>query len=281
MDLVVVSEAGPEETIIDCERAGRGFYLHEWETRAARIEGLTIRNGYHPDWPQEGGAIGCYPASPTIINCRFLWNESGIEGGALALFLFDGLVDRCIIAGNVCTAAMGGGGVSIRAGSGEITNCLITGNWGYRGGGIAFNGETSVRVRSCTIAGNLGTHGGGVAAAQVLPLERCIVWDNCAFLNGDEIYCAYGLFTCCDIDTTGIYATGTLEYVDGLCEDPLFCEPYLCGWMDQGDWALDAASPCLPENSPCGELIGALGQGCGITPAIETTWGAIKAMYRQ
>lgn len=278
LDLTVATEAGPEETIIDCEGAGRGFYLHEWETPAARIEGLTIRNGY-PESPNDGGAILCFPASPTIANCRFLWNESA-EGGALALVMFDGVVDRCLIAGNSSLGAPGGGGVSIRAGSGEITNCLIYGNWGVRGGGIAFNGETSVHMRGCTIAGNLATHGGGISAYMVLPLERCIVWDNCAFLSGDEIECANGVFTCCDIDTTGIYATGTLEYVDGLCEDPLFCEPYLCGWMDLGDWSLDAASPCLPEHSPCGELIGALGQGCGITPAIETTWGAIKAMYR-
>lgn len=282
VDLIVTSEGGPEETIIDCERAGRGFYLHEGETRAARIEGLTIRNGYRYEYPAAGGAILCFQASPTIANCRLLWNESRMEGGALALLIFDGVVEECIVAGNYAAGATGGGGVCARfSGSGEIIHCLIYGNWGSPGGGICFDGDTSVRMRGCTIAGNLATHGGGVSADLVLRLERCIVWDNCAFLSGDEIECAYGAFTCCDIDTTGIEATGTLEYIDGLCQDPLFCDPYLCGWMDQGDWSLDAASSCLPQNSPCGELIGALGQGCGITPAVETTWGAIKAMYRQ
>ena len=45
--------------------------------------------------------------------------------------------------------------------------------------------------------------------------------------------------------------------------DPLFCDPTDCGLPVEEDWSLDARSPCLPEQSPCGELIGALGPGCG------------------
>src|SRR5512146_2363 len=46
VDVAVISRDGPEATLLDCERAGRGFYLHSYETSASRIEGLTIRNGY-------------------------------------------------------------------------------------------------------------------------------------------------------------------------------------------------------------------------------------------
>jgi hypothetical protein len=64
--------------------------------------------------------------------------------------------------------------------------------------------------------------------------------------------------------------------------DPRFCGP------DEGDFSIDDASPCAPENSPgtCG-LIGAESVGCssaGIRfpePATgRTSWGGVKALYR-
>lgn len=58
-----------------------------------------------------------------------------------------------------------------------------------------------------------------------------------------------------------------------ICEDPLFCAP------DQNDFTLDCASPCAAENNPeCGQ-IGAWSVGCGATPAVETTWGALKELF--
>jgi hypothetical protein len=46
--------------------------------------------------------------------------------------------------------------------------------------------------------------------------------------------------------------------------DPLFCAPAPCeeSPTTNGMYSLMAESPCLPEHSPCGELIGALGVGC-------------------
>jgi hypothetical protein len=60
-----------------------------------------------------------------------------------------------------------------------------------------------------------------------------------------------------------------------ICEDPLFCDP------ESGDFTLDCNSPCAAENDPdCGQ-IGAWPVGCGPTPVMETSWGAIKAMFRE
>ena len=60
-------------------------------------------------------------------------------------------------------------------------------------------------------------------------------------------------------------------------EDPLFCLEH--NWWEP--YSLHEGSPCLPENSPCGELVGAFGQGCEAVTSIESTsWGAIKALYR-
>lgn len=57
--------------------------------------------------------------------------------------------------------------------------------------------------------------------------------------------------------------------------DPLFC--------GVENYYLHADSPCAPGNHPdgfdCG-LIGPLPVGCGTVSTVETTWGAVKALYR-
>jgi hypothetical protein len=87
--------------------------------------------------------------------------------------------------------------------------------------------------------------------------------------------------SCCDLygnfggDWVGPIAN---QYgTDGnISEDPLFCDP------EAGDFTLHGDSPCAPCSPPnpeCG-LIGAWPVGCGPTPTLETTWGAIKMLYR-
>lgn len=58
--------------------------------------------------------------------------------------------------------------------------------------------------------------------------------------------------------------------------DPMFC--------GVDNYHLNAASPCAPGNHPngfnnCG-LIGPLPVGCGTVSTEQTTWGAVKALYR-
>jgi hypothetical protein len=151
-------------------------------------------------------------------------------------------------------------------GSAEISDCVITGNWGHIGGGVRLGAPTSNLLTGCTVAANLGTDGGGIESAGRLRLERCIVWGNCAFSNGDEVYCDDADVQCSAINVAGVESSGEIAY-DENCFfiDPLFCDSHPCGQTLQGDWSLDAASLCLPEHSPCGELIGALGHGCGTT----------------
>lgn len=59
-----------------------------------------------------------------------------------------------------------------------------------------------------------------------------------------------------------------------LC--PSFCH------AETGDFSLCDDSPCLPENNPCGQLMGSFEAGCSCGPSQTegSTWGAIKAMYR-
>jgi hypothetical protein len=263
-DVVVMSRLGAEATILDCEGLGRGFYLHEHETRAARIEGLTIVNG----WADlAGGGILCNPSHPTIVRCRILGCDA-LQGGGLAILTCRGVVDQCFIAGNSARGPAGGGisyGGSLY-GAPEVKNCVITGNTAvWEGAGVDFTGPGPNRLTGCTITGNVGGRfGGGLSASNPLFLERCIVWGNCSSSGGRDIYCIGADIRCCDIDPAGVFASGTLTYDEGcVFADPMFCQPVPCDLQQGGDWSLDASSPCLPINNPCGELIGALDVGCG------------------
>ena len=267
-DLVLKSRNGPEETIIDCERADRGFYLHELESRAARIEGLTIQHGYASSESDfgSGGGIFCGLSDPTIVGCRVLECQAAGDGGGVALFVSSAAVDGCEI--SACLANRGGG-IWVSLGEAEIKDCVITGNGGGQGGGVCFGGSGSDRLLGCTVAANwVGTDGGGILALEPLLLERCVVWGNCSWMGADEIRCGHAAIRCCDIDTTGVVSRGTITYDENcLYSDPMFCLAAPCGWHTEGDWSLDATSACLPEHSPCGELIGALGQGCSGAPS--------------
>ncbi len=274
LDIVVKSRFGLEQTIIDCEDAGRGFNICQQETPAARIEGITIWRGYASS--HGGGGIRCAAAAPTIADCKVIECETSSSGGGIILVAFDGVLERCSIV--KCNADRGGG-LEVSSGTGEVIDCLITGNLAVRGGGVYLEGSPPIPLVGCTVAANLGTYGGGIRA-YMLELERCIVWGNCAWLDGDEIYCGRGEFRCCAIDSSGVDCSTTATYdPDCLFTNPLFCQPWQCGWTAHGNWWLDASSPCLPEHSPCGELIGALGEGCGFVRVQPTTWGGVKALF--
>jgi hypothetical protein len=265
-DLVITSSHGAERTIIDCEDAGRGFRVHQYESPAARIEKLTIVNGNA--FGGDGGGITCDIASPSISECKIL-NSRADLGGGLALILFGGTVDRCVIAGN--WAEDGGGGVAVRFSGGvTITSCVITGN-GTRGagGGVAFADDQGDNVlRSCIVAANTAVDvGGGVYTSGSALLDRCIAWGNCSPV-GAQLYASEQVtsLTCCDVDSAGVDDWNASITYDDQCvfTDPRFCAPAPCGQAIAGDWTLNESSPCLPSNSPCGQLIGALDAGCGV-----------------
>ena len=101
-------------------------------------------------------------------------------------------------------------------------------------------------------------------------------------VSGDGVH-TYGGATlrCCDIygnaggDWIGSIA-GQLGLDGNISEDPLFCDP------ETLDFTLHPDSPCAPFTPPNPEcdLIGAWPVGCSPTPMLETTWGAMKALFR-
>lgn len=162
-----------------------------------------------------------------------------------------------------------GAGVHINGSSMTVENCLIRDNVAHwpgslgQGGGMEIE-SCSPTLRNLTIVNNSGPEGAGLALFWASPaLENCIV----AFNDGVSAYCydSSPSFACSDIhgntggDWVGAFA-GQQSLAGNLAANPYFC-------TSLGSYALDAASPCLPAHNGCGELIGALGEGCAFVAA--------------
>lgn len=260
-----------------------------------------------------GGGVYCTDGSfPEITGCYFQSNQAGYEGyggdGGAVFATEDSYVTitDCVIWGNM--AESGGGGVSA---SGIISGCDFGGNTAgafggglsgrdvtitdcilryndsdWRGGAIGFLRDGAGSLRNCTLFSNGALHGSGIYCwdGASIAAENCII---CFGENAEAVGCGDGAsvqLACCDVygneggDWVG--CIGDQYGVDGnICEDPLFCAPYAC----PPDYSLQDCSPCAPFSPPNPEcdLIGALPVGCEGTPVQESTWGALKLLFRR
>jgi len=147
-------------------------------------------------------------------------------------------------------------------GSTLFDRCLFSGNSTEGDGGAVMTDASTLTFTECTIAANVcDRRGGGIFSFDTpLLLERTICLDNCALGSAEEIYAYNATLRCSDVDLSGSRPSSLL-LEDVIDLDPLFCDPVPCGLSTDGDWSLREGSPCFPEQSPCGELIGAFG-GC-------------------
>ena len=271
--VVLLSAAGAELTVIDCESQGAGLLFHSGEPSTARVEGFTIRNA-------SGGGIVCITAGPSIVDCVIAANSpSGVICNQAAP-----AISGCILAGNESTGA-GGGIYCYSASSPAVVGCVITGNRAATCGGGIYCSTSTPFIASSTISRNAAAQGGGICCHSVsYPIvEQSIVWGNCA-ATGHEVYLAFGSvvsFNCCAVDDGGVQ--GIVDYIGRqVSADPRLCGIRSCedAPTTAGDYALAADSPCLPGASPCNMLIGALDQGCAESPVARTTWGSFKSGFR-
>jgi len=170
--VLLMSETGPENCIIDCQHSGRGFYFHSGETDGSRVQGFTVRNG-QPDGiycelasptiadniitANDVYGIQCWDnASPTIKSCTISTNGGG---GIYCDYFCSPTITACTISTNV-----GGGILCWGPCAPRITACTISGNTdAYAGGGIVFGSDCLGTIDSCTISGNEAVVGGGIA----------------------------------------------------------------------------------------------------------------------
>ncbi len=183
--IVVMSENGPEVTIVDCEADSldphRGFKFQSGEGSTSVLKGFSIRNGC----AVKGGGIYCNSSSPMIINCTFSENlASGLlgNGGGMYNYHSDPTLTNCMFSGNWATNvyANGGGGMfnDVSASSQMVTNCIFIGNSAYWAGGGMLNTSNNLTVTNCTFSGNSAYSGSGMRNQNSNPSIR-----NCTFIG--------------------------------------------------------------------------------------------------
>ena len=268
----------PGACVIECggspSEHHRAFYLNAGETLDTRIEGLTIRGGWH----KAGGGISVGVGSAvTIRNCIFESNGAlGVGGGLHSN-------GTCVVTGCVFRNNASQSGCAIAA-SGPITmsGTTVYGNEGeFAAGLLALGGG---HVLNCTFADNRATTvDGGIVKSmiEVLELESCIIAEN---LQGGAVYCCCDgdiAFSCCNLygNEGGDWVScgeGQLGLNGNISEAPRFCRDEL----PETPYALSAGSPCCEEQQPeCGR-IGAWPVGCDDTAVTPASWGTVKSLFR-
>jgi hypothetical protein len=249
--IVVRSENGPENCMIDCEGNGGAFYFHANEGEDSIVSGFTITNGQ----TYKGGGVFCDNSSPTIKDCRITNNSATYAGGGIYSFSSSLHISGCEITGNTAqygggiytwgsgtisscvirqNSATGKGGGIFCSASPNIMNTIISENSGSEGGGISVRWEGSPSIVNCTITKNVATGTGGAIRVEALTspvVTNCILWND----GPDEITKDEGSAPSvryCDVQG-GYPGEGNFH------GDPLFVDAV------KGDYHLSVSSPCM------------------------------------
>lgn len=257
--------------------------LHDLSGAGIKIQGAspTVRNCVVMNCQTEftGGGISIeIDSSPIVMDCVFSGNSATQQGGGITLeFSSEPVIRNCVIKGN--TAQRGGGVAVTQESNGTFDGCVITGNVAIEGAGFYASGSRPI-LKSVTLSGNRANAlGGGISslAGAGPDVTQSVVWGNCSLTGGDNLY-VDGLsdltFGCCNVDSSEASGSGQAAFEDCIFSDPLFCDPVSCTLAptEEGHYAVDSRSPCRPDVSPCGLLIGALSEPCepgfGFTPGL-------------
>ena len=173
--VVLQSENGSKNCIIDSNAQGRGIVCQTAETKETIIDGFTITNGW-----ADGGGIACFGASPTIRNCILSQNIADQFGGGFYCQNGEPFLENCQIIQN------NGGGVYCLNASPKIIRCLIEQNITSKNGGGIYCQKSNPRIERTIIRRNQANYsGGGLYCHDAQPqLINCIIDHNSATRGG-------------------------------------------------------------------------------------------------
>lgn len=260
--VAVISEFGPELTIIDCQGTPAehhiGFSFHSGETNAV-LDGFTIMHAYATTNMIDSAAIFCLYGGPTIRNCVVSDNVcTGImmHGGSPKP-----TVTNCVVIRNTGSGIVAGIGYP-SFGDANITHCLSAHNGGS---GIVMYRALEATIANCTVVSN---HDQGImlwgdppksvdAKAQLTTINNNIIafnqqhgiarmmwWPDEAL----SITCndAYG-----NVGSDYYYVPAAAgDTLGNISLNPLFCD------TTADNYHIADGSPCAPALSPCQLLIG-------------------------
>ncbi len=232
--VTVRSANGPAKCVIDCH-GRREESLDHWAFKFVRsegpdsvLDGLTLTNGNSV----LGGAVFLSWSSPTIRNCRFVYNWANDEGGSIA------------------------------CGSGSsplISNCLFLNNGALGGGALSIQGGGSAKIINCTFLHNIareGSVGGAVRCSKGhTEITNCLFWNNVTYGGlGNQIALQNLSNSPTRVTIAHCNVMGGREdiYVDSECRldwgpGNMDVDPQLTP-----DGHLRAGSPCLDAGTPLG-----------------------------
>jgi hypothetical protein len=174
--IVLASQNGAENCIIDAEGAGRIFTMADNLTPETVIEGFTLRNGQ----ASEGGAFWFHHSNrATIRDCIIMSSSAGIGGGVLTRIDSAPTFVNCSFIGN--TADRGGGVAAIHKSAPVFINCTFFDNAAAdEGGAIYVEFTASPVVINSSIAGNHAQEraAGVRLRGGALALRNSIVWGH-------------------------------------------------------------------------------------------------------
>jgi len=160
VDLTLLSQAGRDQTIIDCQQMGRGIYLHTGESIASTIQGFTVRSAAIEGL--NGGGLYCRDSGCTLIQMRFEYCRAS-HGGGCEFASSNARVQDSEYLGN---AGLGtGGAFSIGYSVVHLENVLLEGNHAGAGGGIRLSFST-LGLNECELLGNSCAGDGGALSVQ-------------------------------------------------------------------------------------------------------------------
>jgi hypothetical protein len=255
--------------------------------RVAVLKPITLRSVNGPSVTIiQGYQVPGTTNGDSAIRCTYLTNNASLVGFTLtggATLPYSGWepdIDR----------VQSGGGVYCETNA-SVSNCLITRNCAYNGGGVnggrllnctlvgncayAGGGANSATLNICVVSGNSASYGGGIAsstatnclltgntAAQIGGgayygnLNNCTVVDNLALVSGGGAYCPIATLRNSIIYYNSApewtnYAGGILQY---CCTTPLpqVCECVLWNFTNAPAFIDEASGNFrLQTNSPC------------------------------
>lgn len=196
--IVLISENGPELTIIDCEGDSlsphRGFYFHSGEGPSSVVKRFTIRNGYATGGAlpeMSGGAVFCDSlTSPTIEANIIRSNTADAMGGGIYCYSSSPTIEGNTIKEN--RAYFMGGGICCNSCSLTIEGNTITSDTAYYGGGIFCVWGSSPTIKSNIITKNVAElQGGGIRCHDNSSptIESNTITGNTALATGGGILC--------------------------------------------------------------------------------------------
>jgi len=277
--LTTEDEADIDSTVIDGDQRGSVIYLENGYNRTVAVIGFTLRNGA----AYSGGGVYLESYNVVIDHCDFRNNEAGNYGGAICNYwegslklsyctfdsneaggwggaVFSRLLmsaDHCVFSNN--SAYYYGGAVHLRQWpGGTFTNCVFVNNSALIGGAIDLLWAAAAVLDRCTIANNQSDDSrGGISLinGSKAILNNSIVWGN----EGYQIACDNDEHR----DTVSVSYSDVQEGEEGIHQengqalilwndgnidaDPLFVDP------DNGDFSLQADSPCIDAGDPDAE----------------------------